>query len=90
MTIKEIVDQHGDSRTELVAALQEREDKIREDLTMIAARLGTYPEFVAEAFAEVGLGTPPSPEVREMLRQQFAVRMQWLQEQIRNTEGEQG
>ena len=29
------------------AALQEREDSIREELSVIAARLGTFPEFVA-------------------------------------------
>lgn len=71
------------AKTELVVALTDREDQIRESLTIIAARLGTFPEFVAEAFAEVGLGTPPSPEVREMLRRQFAARMEWLQEQYR-------
>ena len=65
------------------AALQGREDTIRDELSLIAARMGTFPEFVAEAFAEVGLGTPPDTEVREMLRRQFVQRMEWLQEQYR-------
>jgi hypothetical protein len=71
------------AKNTVIAALQEREDQIRDNLNVIAAQLGTYPEFVAEAFAEVGLGTPPTPEVREMLRTQFATRMAWLQEQYR-------
>lgn len=80
-TIDEIVAQHiteGGEPDALVTALQEREDEIRENLTLIAANLGTYPEFVAEAFASVGLGTPPTPEVRAMLREQFSGRMAWL------------
>ena len=93
-TIKEVLDQwqathdqYADAREELEAALMAREDQMRSELAMIADRLGTFPEFVAEAFAEVGLGTPPTPEVREMLRHQFAQRMEWLQEQYRQQGG---
>lgn len=90
-TINETVSEHINDKSEaaaVIAALQEREDKIRDDLTLIAAQLGTYPEFVAEAFAQVGLGTPPTPEVRKMLNNQFAARMQWLIEQQAQGGGE--
>lgn len=70
------------TKNTLVAALQEREDKIREDLHVIAMQLGTFPEFVAFAFAEVGLGTPPSEEAKEMLHRQFHERMNELQQQF--------
>lgn len=66
----------------VTAALQAREDQMREDLHVIAMRLGTYPEFVAMAFAEVGLGTPPTEEGMTLLRQQFAQRQAWLQHMI--------
>lgn len=75
------------AKTTLVSALQEREDKIREDLHIIAMRLGTFPEFVAFAFAEVGLGTPPTPEAMEMLHRQFHERMAELQAQFPLPEG---
>jgi hypothetical protein len=71
----------------MASRLQEREDQMREDLSLIAARLGTFPELVAEAFVEVGLGTPPTPEVREMLHRQFHERLEWLQEQYRQHGG---
>jgi hypothetical protein len=82
-TLAPFTEQSDINWADVEAALQGREDTIRDDLSLIAARMGTFPEFVAEAFAEVGLGTPPDTEVREMLRRQFVQRMEWLQEQYR-------
>lgn len=88
-TVREVLSQFEDKAKDqqvdwpaLEAALLAREDQIREELHVIAMRLGTFPEFVAFAFAEVGLGTPPTEEGFQLLHRQFHERMEYLQQQF--------
>lgn len=55
----------------LEAALIQREDLIGDFLRMAGQRFGLFPQIVAEVLAETGLGTTPTPEVREMIHRQF-------------------
>ena len=95
-TIHELVEHHFTDPNEpgpevLEAALLAREEQIRDNLAFIAAQLGTFPELVAFAFVQAGLGPVPTPEVRAMMQAQAEQRMAWLQEQIRRQqEGGQG
>jgi hypothetical protein len=73
---------------DMVVALTAREDSMADGLRLAGSNLGAMPEFVAEVIAQIGLGTPPSEEGRALLRQQFAARMAWLQEQFRQQGGQ--
>jgi hypothetical protein len=65
-------------RGDLIAALTRREDEMADSLRLAAQRFGLYPEIVAEVLAEVGLGTPPSPEARQMIHDNFVNLMERL------------
>jgi hypothetical protein len=67
--------------THLSAALIEREDTIADQLRMAGMQFGLFPQIVAEVLAEVGLGTPPSPEARQEIRNQFTALMEEIQRQ---------
>lgn len=73
-TLTEIVEQHVESDAPpeaLVAALMAREDAIRDALFLTSARLGLFPQIVAEELVAVGLGTPPTEAERAMIRQNY-------------------
>ena len=76
-----VVDLTDEQRTACVQALVAREDQMADVLRMAGAQFGLYPQIVAEVFAEVGIGTPVGKEEREMIRNQFLVLMQQLQEE---------
>jgi hypothetical protein len=65
-------------RGDLIAALTKREDEMADSLRLAATQFGLYPEIVAEVLAEVGLGTPPSPEARQMIHDNFVNLMERL------------
>lgn len=58
-------------REAIQAALVNRENHIADFLRLAAVQFGLFPQIVAEVIADVGLGTPPTPEVRTMIHQQF-------------------
>lgn len=83
-TIEEIVSRTTipeEERAVIVHALMVREDEIADKLRFAGTQLGALPEFVAEALVEVGLGTQPSEQERDLIRQNFMARMQQLREQ---------
>jgi hypothetical protein len=55
----------------MVAILRERERVIASDLMVIGTQWGMYPEIVAEAMAEVGLGGPMDEETRRLIHANF-------------------
>lgn len=61
----------ADRRDHVLAALQAREDTIRDGLFLAGSRFGLFPQIVAEVLAEVGLGTPYTEAERAMIRQNF-------------------
>lgn len=65
-------------REVIQAALVRREDQIADLLRMAGQQFGLFPQIVAEVLAEAGLGTPPTPEVRTMVHQQFHALMEAL------------
>lgn len=77
-TIADLVDIYVGDRDRLVAALTAREDALADVLRLAGVQFGLYPELVAEVLASVGLGTPPSPEMRELIRVNFTARMEQL------------
>ncbi len=88
MTLEEILAKHGlGGNMPLRKDLLEREDAIADQLRVMGMNLGAMPEFVAQALVEVGLGTPPSPEEKTMIAQQFSAKLAWLQEEFRRMEG---
>jgi uncharacterized protein Yka (UPF0111/DUF47 family) len=66
-------------REAIQAALVEREDAVADFLRMAARQFGLFPQIVAEVLAETGLGTAPSPEVRNMIHRQFHELMQQVE-----------
>lgn len=93
-TVREVVDKHrnliGETVAEqLITDLTQREDLIGDMLRQAGTQLGTFPEFVAKVLADVGLGTPVSEEHQAYLNQQFATRLEWLQQQFRDGPGNQ-
>jgi len=92
-TLSEVLDDFSFAegvRPALESALLAREDEMADELRMAGMNLGAMPELVAEAIAEIGIGTPPAPEMRELIHQQFHARMEWLQEQFRQQGGDGG
>lgn len=79
-SISDVVEQcevTGDT-VPLVAALVEREQEASDVLRIIGAQFGMFPEIVAEALAEVGLGNPLSQEERAIIHHQYVALMQRL------------
>lgn len=66
------------NREALIAALVEREDRIADFLRLTAQTFGLYPFVVAEVIASTGLGTLPTEEERELIRQQYLAGMREL------------
>ncbi len=64
---------------ELERALINREDAMVEVLHLAAMQFGLFPQIVAEVLAEVGMGTPKTPEERAMIRRQFTDLMTAIQ-----------
>lgn len=65
-------------RGDLIEALTKREDDIADRLRLAGQQFGLYPEIVAEVLAEVGLGSPPTPEARQMIHDNFINLMERL------------
>lgn len=57
--------------TALVSALQERDQAVADYLRIIGSNFGMYPQIVAEALAEVGLGLPLSTEERALIHSAY-------------------
>jgi hypothetical protein len=66
-------------RARLIKELTAREDFMADQLRAAGAQFGLYPEIVAEVLATVGIGTQPSPEERQIIRQNFVALMERLQ-----------
>jgi hypothetical protein len=79
-TIAELVERHGGNTEALVGALQEREDNMRERLNMAGQQFGLMPFIVAAVLMDVGLGTPPSPEEEQLIRQNYINGVQAIRE----------
>lgn len=81
-SIQEVVNAHiGDGvvrRGAMIRALQEREDAMADALRLAGVQFGLMPEIVAKVLMDVGVGTPPTPEMREYVNQQFAAFMERL------------
>lgn len=91
-TIAEVVAQEHESPEALVAALVEREEYIKQVLTLAGAQFGLRPFIVAEVLAEVGLGNALSEEERAYVHQTYIHGMEQLQaeyEQYRRDHPEQ-
>jgi hypothetical protein len=87
-TIESVVRQHYDDPATpppeaLVQALVERENTMADMFRMAGIQFGLYPQIMAEVFAEVGIGSPISPEQRQMVRTQFIALMQEFERQQR-------
>jgi len=80
-TLREILERHSAGEA-LLRDLLEREDTIADFLRLAGVQFGTFPELVAKVLMDAGLGTPPTPELREHINQQFAARLMWLSEQF--------
>lgn len=76
-------DLDAESRASLVTTLQAREDLMADMMRETAARFGMYPEIVAEALAEIGVGSPIDQAQRDYIRTQFVALMERLQEEYR-------
>ena len=71
-TLAEIVDRANSIEDpSLMRDLLAREDAIRDSLQFAAMQYGLFPQIVAEVIAELGIGTPPPPEVRAHIRAQY-------------------
>lgn len=75
------VEMTDETKAALTTALLAREDEVADRLRLIGAQFGMFPQIVAEALAEVGLGTPLSPEERALVHSQFHLLMTQLQQQ---------
>lgn len=92
-TLRSVIDKYRNLIGEQVASEMEadllaREDEVADTLRQMGTQLGTYPEFVALALVDAGLGTPPTEEMHTYLRQQFMARVEAHNEQIRRLRGE--
>lgn len=74
----------------LKALLVAREDAISVALHFAGAQFGLFPQIVALVLADVGLGTPVSPEQHQFLHQQFTALMEQLHEQFGTDPGTAG
>jgi hypothetical protein len=88
VTLEDVVntqlrDLDDESRRALVNTLQQREDLMADMMREVAMRFGMYPEIVAEALAEIGVGTPIEQTQRDYIRTQFTALMERLQEEYR-------
>ena len=82
-----VPDMSDDLRARLTVALVERENEMADLFRMAGIQFGLYPWIVAEVFAEVGIGTPPTDEARAMIRQQFLDGMAQLRAQFGEGQG---
>lgn len=55
----------------LRALLLSREDNIADHLRLAARQFNVKAEIVAEVLVQAGLGTPPSKEQRDLIRQNY-------------------
>lgn len=62
----------------IIAACTAREDEIADQLRMAGTQFGLFPEIVAEVLADIGLGTPPTPEARAMIHANYHALMERL------------
>lgn len=84
--IREVVS-HVEGLTEeqinhLTGALIAREDTMADAFRLAGMQFGLYPWIVAEVFADVGIGTPPSEQERQMIHQSFVAGMEELRRQF--------
>lgn len=77
-----VPDMSDELRARLTAALVEREDEMADLFRLAGMQFGLYPWIVAEVFADVGIGTPPTEENRTLIRAQFIAGMEELQRQM--------
>lgn len=73
-----------DPTSQLAQHLRAREDNMADQLRMAGAQFGLFGEIVAEVVAQLGLGTPPSPEERQVIRHNFTSLMERLAEEQGN------
>lgn len=62
----------------LRALLVAREDNMADMLRLAGQQFGLFPELVAEVVAELGMGSQPTPEERQIIRNNFVEKMREL------------
>ncbi len=67
--------------TDLERVLTEREDNIKDILLMAGVQFGLMGFVTAEVLAQVGLGTPPSEQERQLIRDSYINGMNELMRQ---------
>jgi len=67
--------------TDLKAALQAREDNMKDILLLAGVQFGLMGFITAEVLAQVGLGTPPTDEERQLIRDSYINGMNELMRQ---------
>lgn len=72
----------------LIAALVDREDEIASGLRSAGDQLGADGAFVNKAIADLGLGTPYSPEEMATINRMFTERVDYWNNIIRQQRGE--
>jgi hypothetical protein len=91
MTLQEFVDKYADddeTKGRMLTDLLAHEDEIADRIRVLAAGLGTFPELVAGALLQVGLGSQPDDVTRAFIVTQFNARLVWLQEEARRQQGD--
>lgn len=88
-TLRETVDKHrnliGDTVAEqMITDLTAREDSMADVIRLAGVQFGLFSEIVTKVLMDVGIGTPPTPELRNHINTQFAGRMEWIREQFGN------
>lgn len=87
ITLAEVLEAyHVDLSTEwgksLSDALHAREEGIADLLRLAGMQFGLHSPIVAKVLMDVGLGEPPSDEMRTMINNQFAAHMEELRRQF--------
>lgn len=84
LSIREVIDANiRDGKvypSRMERQLIDRENNMADMLRLAGQQFGLYPEIVAEVLASVGMGTQPSPEERQLIRNNFVA----LMERLRN------
>lgn len=84
LTLAEIAARFPDqisTADELFMTLRAREDNMADIFRLAGMQFGLFPFIVSEVIAQVGLGTPPSEEERDLIRRAYVEGMEELQRQ---------
>lgn len=76
--------------TALLAALEARENDMADSFRLTAERFGLMSFVVDEAIATVHLGTDPTPERRQEIRDRFEQGMAEIRERYQREHGDDG